>query len=210
VFLNMGRAIGMLAFNEQIPGEHFKQGERVRAYLFRVEESPKGVFLKLSRSHPKFLEELFRQEVPEVSTGVVEIKGIAREAGSRSKVAVHSNDEGIDPIGALVGQRGVRVSTIMSELGGERIDIIEWSENSEEFITESLSPAKIQKIELNTETKIAKITVGEDQQSLAIGKGGQNVRLAAKLTGWKIDIHSDVKTEPENKDEIAEVPEATD
>jgi N utilization substance protein A len=193
VYLDMGRAIGMLSYHEQIPGERFKQGERVRAYLFRVEESPRGVFLKLSRSHPRFLAELFAAEVPEIATGIVEIKSVAREAGSRSKVAVITHDEHIDPVGALVGQRGVRVSTITSELGGEKIDIIEYEEEPEEFIEEALSPAKIIEIEIVSDTedeKLAKVRVAEDQLSLAIGKGGQNVRLAAKLTGWKIDIEA--------------------
>lgn len=198
IYLDMGRAVGMLSYNEQIPGERFKQGERVRAYLFRVDETPRGIFLKLSRSHPKFLQELFRTEVPEVATGVVEIKAIAREAGSRSKIAAFSNDESIDPVGALVGQRGVRVTTIMSELGGEKIDVIEWSENPEEFIAEALSPAKIRQIEINEEEKKAHVIVSADQQSLSIGKGGQNVRLAAKLTGWKIDIESPEEKNVEN------------
>lgn len=190
IFLDMGRAIGMLSYEEQIPGERFKQGERVRAFLFKVDETPRGVFLKLSRSHPKFLEKLFRAEVPELSQGIVEIKAIAREAGSRSKIAVFSRDEHVDPVGALVGQRGVRVSTVMSEISGEKIDIIEWSENEEKFVEESLSPAHVIDIELNEKDgeKIARVMVAEDQQSLAIGKGGQNVRLAAKLTGWRIDI----------------------
>ncbi len=212
VYLDMGRAIGSLAYEEQIPGERFKQGERVRAYLFRVDETPRGVFLKLSRSHPKFLEELFKAEVPEINAGTVEIKAIAREAGSRSKVAVASIDEHVDPVGAMVGQRGVRVSTITSELGGEKIDIIDWSDNPSAFIESSLSPAKISKIE-TTETpeggKIAKVTVAEDQQSLAIGKGGQNVRLAAKLTGWKIDIRSDENATSEDA-ESDEAPESLD
>jgi len=193
IYLDMGRAVGMLNYEEQIPGERFKQGERVRAYLFRVDETNHGVFLKLSRSHPKFLEELFRAEVPEIDAGTVQIKAIAREAGSRSKIAAHSTDDHVDPVGALVGQRGVRVSTIMSELGGEKIDIIEWSETPSEFIAEALSPAKIIEIDANLETRIARVKVSPDQQSLAIGKGGQNVRLAAKLTGWKIDVVSDAK-----------------
>lgn len=190
LFIDMGRAVGMLPYEEQIPGEHYKQGERVRAYLYAVEESPKGIMLKLSRSHPKFLSKLFEAEAPEISQGTVEIKAIAREAGSRSKIAVHSTDPHIDPIGSLVGQRGVRVLTVMSELGGEKIDIIEWNENSEKFIEESLSPAKIINMTINKEENRAAVTVADDQQSLAIGKGGQNVRLAAKLTGWKIDIQS--------------------
>ncbi len=207
VYLDMGRAVGMLPYEEQIPGERFKQGERVRAYLFHVDESARGVFLKLSRSHPKFLEELFITEVPEVAAETVEIKAIAREAGSRSKVAAYSNDEHVDPVGALVGQRGVRVSTIMSELGGEKIDIIEWSEDPEEFISEALSPAKIIEINTDEENHVAKVIVSEDQQSLAIGKGGQNVRLAAKLTGWKIDIASDGVVEEVKEEAAAEIAE---
>ncbi|MEN9647505.1 MAG: transcription elongation factor NusA, utilization substance protein [Candidatus Parcubacteria bacterium] len=188
IYLNMGRAVGMLPYEEQIPGERYRQGERIRAYLFRVDDGTRGVFLKLSRSHPKFLEELFKSEVPELVQGVLEIKAIAREAGSRSKVAVYSADSHIDPVGSMVGQRGVRVSTITSELGGEKIDIIEWSEDPKKFIAEALSPAKILNIDINEAEKKATVEVAEDQQSLAIGKGGQNVRLAAKLTGWKIDI----------------------
>lgn len=190
IFIDMGRAVGVLAYEEQIPGERFKQGERIRAYLYRVEESARGVFLKLSRSHPKFLEQLFWAEVPELSQGIVEVKAIAREAGARSKIAVYSSDDHIDPVGAMVGQRGVRVTTIMSELGGEKIDIIEWSEDPVEFIEEALSPAVVLDVELNQETKVATVKVSEDQQSLAIGKGGQNARLAAKLTGWKIDVQA--------------------
>jgi len=204
VYLDMGRAVGMLGYDEQIPGERFKQGERVRAYLFRVDESPRGVFLKVSRSHPKFLEKLFEAEVPEILNGTVEVKAVAREAGSRSKIAVKSNDEGVDPVGSMVGQRGVRVSTITSELGGEKIDIIEWSEDPAQFIEEALSPAKIISIDADESTRIAKVTVTDDQQSLAIGKGGQNVRLAAKLTGWKIDIQSLKRDEPESEETSTE------
>jgi transcription termination/antitermination protein NusA len=190
IFLDIGRAVGYLAYEEQIPGERFKQGERVRAYLYKVEESTRGIFLKLSRSHPKFLEQLFFAEVPELTQEVVEVKAIAREAGARSKIAVYSNDQHVDPVGALVGQRGVRVNTIMSELGGEKIDVIEWSEDPKEFIEEALSPAQILEVETNEEGKVATVKVSPDQQSLAIGKGGQNARLAAKLTGWKIDVQS--------------------
>ncbi|MEK7461939.1 MAG: transcription termination factor NusA [Patescibacteria group bacterium] len=190
IFVDMGRATGLLSYEEQIPGERFNQGERVRAYLYRVEESPRGVFLRLSRSHPKFLEKLFESETPELASGSVVIKAIAREAGYRSKIAALALDSHIDPVGALVGQRGVRVSTVMSELRGEKIDIIEWSADSKKFIEEALSPAKILEIEINEAETSATVTVSEDQQSLAIGKGGQNVRLAAKLTGWRIDIQS--------------------
>lgn len=192
IFVDMGRTNAILPYEEQIPGERYRQGERIRAYLYKVDESPKGIFMKLSRSHPKFLEKLFEVETPEITNGTVSIKAVAREAGSRSKVAVFSNDEHIDPVGSLVGQRGVRVSTVMSELGGEKIDIIEWSDNPKQFIEDALSPAKVLSVEiLDEEEKRAKVVVAPDQQSLAIGKGGQNVRLAAKLTGWKIDIHSE-------------------
>lgn len=206
VYLDMGRAVGLLPYEEQIPGERFKQGERVRAYLFKVDETSRGVFLKLSRSHPKFLQELFNAEVPELTQGIVEIKSIAREAGSRSKVAVISSDDHVDPVGALVGQRGVRVSTISSELGGEKIDVIEWSEDPAKFIEEALSPANIINIETTEdgESRIAKVLVAPDQQSLAIGKGGQNVRLAAKLTGWKIDIASADVADLESEEEPEE------
>ncbi len=190
VFINMGRAIGILPYEEQIPGEHYKQGERIRASLMRVEETPRGIFLRLSRSTPHFLGELFKMEVPEIGAGTVEIKSVSREAGARSKIAVYAADSHIDPIGSMVGQRGVRVNTVMSELGGEKIDIIEWSEDPKEFIESALSPAKIINIKINEADKNAIVEVTEDQQSLAIGKGGQNVRLAAKLTGWRIDIQS--------------------
>ncbi len=190
VFIDLGRTTGVIPYDEQIPGERFRQGERIRAYLFAVDDSHRGVFLRLSRSHPKFLEKLFEMESPELANKTIEIKAVAREAGSRSKIAVLSHDEHIDPVGSLVGQRGVRVSTVMSELAGEKIDIIEWSEDQVEFIEDALSPAKIISVEISEEDKQARVEVSEDQQSLAIGKGGQNVRLAAKLTGWKIDIQS--------------------
>lgn len=198
VFIDMGRAVGMLPYEEQIPNEHYKQGERLRMLLLRVEETPRGIFVRLSRSHPKFLSELFKAEVPEIVAGTVEIKAIAREAGARSKVAVHSTDSHIDPIGSMVGQRGVRVMTVMSELGGnEKIDIIEWSEDPATFIEDALSPAKVLSVTIDEATKTARVVVTEDQQSLAIGKGGQNVRLAAKLTGWRIDIQSAGGPKPE-------------
>lgn len=200
LFIDMGRAVGIIPYEEQIPSEHYKQGERLRAYLYAVEETPKGILLKLSRSHPKFLEKLFEIEAPEIAQKVVEVKAIAREAGARSKIAVHSVDSHIDPIGSLVGQRGVRVNTVMSELAGEKIDIIEWNENPSKFISEALSPAKVVSIDLIKEENRALVKVSTDQQSLAIGKGGQNVRLAAKLTGWKIDIQS-VATETPAKEE---------
>lgn len=195
IFVDLGKAQGLLPYEEQIPGERFSQGERVRAYLYRVEESPRGVFLRLSRSHPKFLEKLFEAETPELASGAVVIKSIAREAGYRSKIAAEAKDSHIDPIGALVGQHGVRVSTVMAELRGEKIDVVEWSADTKKFIEEALSPAKVIDININEEEKTATVHVSEKQQSLAIGKGGQNVRLAAKLTGWKIDIKSEVGEE---------------
>lgn len=194
VYVDMGRAMGIVPHEEQIPGERFSAGERIKAYLYNVEESPKGIVLRLSRSHPKFLVKLFEVEAPEIAQGIVEIKSIAREAGSRSKIAVRSLDSHIDPIGSLVGQRGVRVNTVTSELHGEKIDIIEWSEDPAKFIEEALSPAKVESIELKKDETRALVKVSDDQQSLAIGKGGQNVRLAAKLTGWKIDIQSSGQT----------------
>ncbi|OHA88063.1 MAG: transcription termination factor NusA [Candidatus Zambryskibacteria bacterium RIFCSPHIGHO2_01_FULL_43_25] len=201
IFVDMGRATGIIPYEEQIPGERYSPGERVRAYLYRVEESPRGVFLRLSRSHPKFLEKLFANEAPEIANGTVEIKAVAREAGFRTKIAAYSNDEHIDPVGSMVGQRGVRVSTVMSELGGEKIDIIEWSSDIKKFIEDALSPAKVLEVDVNEENKGAHVLVSEDQLSLAIGKGGQNVRLAAKLTGWKIDIKSTRSELAESEDE---------
>lgn len=203
IFVDMGRTTGILPYEEQIPGERYAQGERVRAYLYKVEDNTKGVFLRLSRSHPKFLEKLFEIEAPEIANKTVEVKAVAREAGSRTKIAVASKDEHVDPVGSLVGQRGVRVSTVMSELGGEKIDIIEWSADPKKFIEDALSPAKVIKVTLDEAERKAVVEVGGDQQSLAIGKGGQNVRLAAKLTGWKIDIQSTkgeeiAKAEPES------------
>ena len=207
VYVDMGRAVGVIPYEEQIPSERWKTGDRIRAYLFAVEESPKGIVLKLSRAHPKFLAKLFETEAPEIAAGTVEIKAIAREAGSRSKIAVISHDPHIDPIGSMVGQRGVRVSTVTSELSGEKIDIVEWNEEPALFIEEALSPAEVVSLELHDKEHRAIVTVTEDEQSLAIGKGGQNVRLAAKLTGWKIDIKSDSKAEAEEDEDEDEAEE---
>lgn len=190
IYIDLGRATGILPYDEQIPGERYRQGERIRGLLYQVEESPRGIYLRLSRAKPEFLAKLFEMEAPEAAHGTVVFKAIAREAGSRSKVAVASTDPHVDPVGSLVGQRGVRVSTVTSELGGEKIDIIEWNEDPKAFIEEALSPARILEVELDETEHKATIKVAEDQQSLAIGRGGQNVRLAAKLTGWRIDIQS--------------------
>ncbi len=190
LYVDLGRATGILPYEEQIPGERYRQGERIRGLLYQVEESPRGIYLRLSRAKPEFLVKLFEMEAPEAAAKTVVFKSIAREAGSRSKVAVASTDPHVDPVGSLVGQRGVRVITVTSELGGEKIDLIEWSENPKTFIEEALSPARVLGVELDEEEHKATVKVAEDQQSLAIGRGGQNVRLAAKLTGWRIDIQS--------------------
>jgi len=200
LFIDLGRATGIIPYEEQIPGERYRPGERIRAYLYAVDEGFRGVYLRLSRSHPRFLIQLFEMEVPELASGAIEVKGIAREPGSRTKIAVGSVDSHVDPVGSLVGQRGVRVSTVMAALGGERIDIIEWSEDTKAFIKEALSPASVLDIELDEANHRATVKVSDDQQSLAIGRGGQNVRLAAKLTGWNIDIVSTGGTEVAESD----------
>lgn len=190
LFIDLGRTTGVIPYEEQIPGERYRMGERIRAYLYNVEEGFHGIYLRLSRAHPKFVVKLFEQEAPELASGAIEVKSIAREPGSRTKITVASLDPHVDPVGSLVGQRGVRVSTVMSELGGERIDIIEWSANTADFIKEALSPATPTEVVLDEANHRATVTVSLDEQSLAIGRGGQNVRLAAKLTGWNIDIVS--------------------
>ena len=188
VYMDFNRATGIILPEEQIPGESYRRGERIRAYLYSVEETPRGVNLKLSRTHPQLIEGLFAMEAPEIASGTVEIKSIAREAGSRSKIAVYSNDDHVDPVGSCVGQKGIRVTTVMSELHGEKIDIIPWSADITEYIGSALSPARALDIQISEEEHKAVVEVAADQLSLAIGKGGQNVRLAAKLTGWRIDI----------------------
>ena len=210
VFVDLGRATGVLPREEQLPGEHLHPGDRVRAYLYAVDDAGREITLRLSRSHPRFLQKLFELEVPEIASGIVEIKTVAREAGARSKIAVASHDAHIDPVGSCVGQRGVRVSTVTSEIGGEKIDIIEWSPDETEFIKNSISPAETLSVKLDTAEKKATIEVAPDQYSLAIGKGGQNARLAARLTGWKIDIRTNAPPPP-RKDavEATVVPEET-
>ena len=191
VVVDLGKGTGVLFPSEQIRGEKYSVGQRVKVLVLHVEPTAKGPKITLSRSHPDMVRKLFELEVPEIYNGTVEMKAVAREAGSRSKVAVMSTQEGIDPIGSCVGQKGTRVQTVMSELGGEKIDIIEWDEDSVKFIANALSPAKILNVQLDEENKEAKVGVMEDQLSLAIGKAGQNVRLAARLTGWKIDINGE-------------------
>jgi transcription termination/antitermination protein NusA len=191
VLVDLGKAAGVLFPSEQIRGEKYAIGQRVKVLILHVEPATKGPKITLSRSHPDMVRKLFELEVPEIFNGSVEIKAVAREAGSRSKIAVISNQDGIDPIGSCVGQKGSRVQTVMAELGGEKIDIIEWSEDPVKFIANALSPAKILNVQLDDASKEAKVGVLEDQLSLAIGKAGQNVRLAARLTGWKIDINGE-------------------
>ncbi len=191
VLVDLGKGVGVLFPSEQIRGERYEIGQRVKVLILHVEPATRGPKITLSRSHPDIVRKLFEMEVPEIFNGAVEIKSVAREAGSRSKIAVASMQEGIDPIGACVGQKGTRVQTVMAELGGEKIDIIEWSEDPIKFIANSLSPAKILNVAPDYEEKEAKVGVLEDQLSLAIGKAGQNVRLAARLTGWKIDINQE-------------------
>lgn len=191
VYVDLGRTNGLLIPVEQLYQDNYRIGQRLRFVILRVEETNRGPTILLSRSHPKLVLRLFQFEVPEIDAGSVEIKAIAREAGSRSKVAVVSSEEGVDPIGSLVGQKGVRVQTVINELGGEKIDIIEWNDNPEKFIANALSPAKIIDVKiLDEQRRHALVEVADDQFSLAIGKRGQNVRLAAKLTGWKIDVRS--------------------
>ena len=190
-FVDLGKASAILPFEEQIPGERLEPGTRIRAYLYGIDDKERGdLSVRLSRTHPNFLRELIKLESSEIADGTVEIVSIAREAGNRSKISVKSNDERVDPVGACVGQRGVRINAITSELHGERIDVILFDENLEEYIKKSLSPAMPYSINLDQENKKAMVYVNENEQSLAIGKGGQNVRLAAKLTGYKIDIIS--------------------
>ncbi|MEK7114464.1 MAG: transcription termination factor NusA [Patescibacteria group bacterium] len=203
VYVDLGRATGILFYNETIPGEHYRIGERLRFYLLAVQEETRMPGLILSRSHPKFVSKLFELEVPEIHEGLVEIKAIAREAGSRTKIAAVSKTENVDPIGSLVGQRGTRVMAVTNELANEKIDIIEYSDDPEKFIASALSPAKVSSVEILPRRE-ARAFLPEDQLSLAIGKGGQNVRLAAKLTGWKIDVRSQSRPEIVQEGGIAE------
>ncbi len=187
IYLDIGKAYAILPKEEQVQGEFYRQEQRFRVFVLKVDDTPKGPMIYVSRIHPKLVSKLFELEVPEISGGQIKIMSIAREPGFRSKIAVSSLTEGVDPIGAMVGQRGTRIATVINELGGEKIDIIEWNEAPDKFIANSLAPAKVLEVKLmQKNTAIA--VVNKDQLSLAIGKGGQNVRLAAKLTGWKIDI----------------------
>lgn len=191
VLIDLGKTEGLLGPTEQIPNENYRLGDRVKCYVVEVKKTTKGPQILLSRTHPGLLKRLFELEVPEIHDGVVEIKAISREAGSRAKVAVWSRDENVDPLGACVGQRGTRVQAIVNELRGEKIDIVKWSEDPAEFVAQALSPAKVTDVTIEEEGRVARVVVPDFQLSLAIGKEGQNARLAAKLTGIKIDIKSE-------------------
>jgi N utilization substance protein A len=191
VILEMGKAEAILPTTDQSASEHYRIGQHVKAYVLEVRRTTRGPLIYVSRTHKNFLRRLFELEVPEIHNGTVEIKAIAREAGSRSKVAVSSRQEGLDPVGATVGQRGGRVQAVVAELGGEKIDIIPWNEDPAVFVANALQPAQVVKVDIDEENRIASVTVPERMLSLAIGREGQNARLAAKLTGWRIDIRSD-------------------
>ncbi len=193
IFFDIGKISGILNKEEQVPGEFYRPGQRLKIFILKVEETIKGPMVFLSRAYPKLLSKLFELEVPEVSAGSVSIESVAREPGSRSKIAVSSNTDGVDPIGSMVGQKGTRVQAVINELGGEKIDVIEHSEESEKYITNAMSPAKVLGVKIMPKNK-ALVIVNDDQLSLAIGKEGQNVRLAAKLTGWKIDVRGQEDT----------------
>lgn len=194
VMIDLGKVEAILTPAEQAPNEVFKQGDRIKTYIIEVKKTTKGPQVFVSRTHPGLLKRLFELEVPEIHDGIVEMKSIAREAGSRSKLAVYSQDENVDAVGACVGPKGIRVQTIVSELRGEKIDIVQWDPESTRFVANALSPAKVVSVTIESEAKIARVVVPDYQLSLAIGKEGQNARLAAKLTNWKIDIKSETQT----------------
>ncbi|HVN96039.1 MAG TPA: transcription termination factor NusA [Syntrophorhabdaceae bacterium] len=205
--VNLGRTEALLPVKEVIPGETFRQRERVKAYILDVEKSQKGCSILLSRTHPGFLMKLFELEVPEIQEGIIKILGAAREPGERAKISVYSEDHDIDPIGACVGVKGSRVQAIVQELRGEKIDIIPYSKEIAKFVCNTLAPAKVSKVYINEEDHSMEVIVNDDQLSLAIGKKGQNVRLASKLTGWKIDISSESEVEKTSKKIIDELTE---
>ena len=197
LFLDLGKVEAVLPLTELMPNEKFKQGDRIKAYITKVENSSKGPQIMLSRTHPGLLKRLFELEVPEIYDGVVEIKSVAREAGFRSKIAVYSRNPEVDPVGSCVGPKGARVQVIVNELRGEKIDIVRWSEDIEEYVANALSPSKVLEVQVFEPEKMARVIVPDYQLSLAIGIKGQNARLAAKLTGWKIDIKSESQAEEE-------------
>ncbi|MFA5793218.1 MAG: transcription termination factor NusA [Candidatus Gracilibacteria bacterium] len=210
VYVELGGVTALLPAREQIPNEQYYGGQRLKLYLDKVIKTTKGPQLLISRTNPKLLEKLMELEIPEVKTGTVIVKGVAREPGVRCKVAVMSKDAQVDPIGACVGQNGVRVQNITRELSGERIDIIPWSEDPKKFIQESLKPAKISRVEVEGSQHLAKVFVTQDQRALAIGKSGQNVRLASQLTGWEVDIMDTEETAVAGPAQVAQIMMVTD
>lgn len=209
VILDLGKTEAVLTPSEQIPGETYRFGEKLKAYVVEVRRTNKGPQVVVSRTHPGLLKRLFELEVPEIQDGTVEIKFVAREPGSRSKIAVSSNDPNVDPVGSCVGHHGLRAQAVVDELGEEKVDIIKWNENSAKFIANALSPAKVVSVAVNEDEKISRVVVPDYQLSLAIGKEGQNARLAAKLTGWKIDIKSESQAENEILDDSMQEVEVT-
>ena len=201
VFIDLGKTEAVLAPTEQIAGETYEHGDRIKAYILEVRKTTKGPQIVVSRTHPGLLKRLFELEVPEIQEGIVEIKSVAREPGMRSKIAVYSKDEAVDPVGACVGHKGLRVQAVVDELGSEKIDIVKWNEDSAKFIANALSPAKVVSVAVNEDEKVSRVVVPDYQLSLAIGKEGQNARLAAKLTGWKIDIKSESQAAEEVLDD---------
>ena len=201
VYINLGKTAAMMAPSEQIAGEEYRVGETIKAFIIEVKKTNKGPQIVVSRTHPGLLKRLFENEVPEISDGTVEIKSVAREPGMRSKIAVHSNDENVDPVGSCVGMKGMRVQAIVNELRNEKIDIVKWSVDPAKYIANALSPARVLSVAVNEEEKISRVIVPDDHLSLAIGKEGQNARLAAKLTGWKIDIKSETQVDEEGEDD---------
>ena len=201
VFIDLGKTEAILMPAEQIAGETYEHGDRIKAYIVEVKRTSKGPQIVVSRTHPGLLKRLFELEVPEIQEGIVEIKSVAREPGMRSKIAVWSKDEDVDPVGSCVGHKGMRVQAIVDELGSEKIDIVKWNEDSAKFIANALSPAKVVSVAVNEDEKVSRVVVPDYQLSLAIGKEGQNARLAAKLTGWKIDIKSETQAKDDVLDE---------
>ncbi|WJH33293.1 transcription termination factor NusA [Paenibacillus aurantius] len=197
IYVDLGKVEAVLPLNELMPNEKFKHNDRIKAYITKVENTTKGPQIFLSRTHPGLLKRLFELEVPEIFDGVVEIRSVAREAGFRSKIAVHSRNSEVDPVGSCVGPKGMRVQTIVNELKGEKIDIVRWSESVEEYVANALSPSKVLEVNVFESEKMSRVIVPDYQLSLAIGIKGQNARLAAKLTGWKIDIKSETQAEQE-------------
>ncbi|MFW5992190.1 MAG: transcription termination factor NusA [Halanaerobiaceae bacterium] len=221
IFIDLGKTEALLPPSEQIPEEKYEQGGRIKLFVVEVEADTKGPRILVSRTHPGLLKRLFEVEVPEIFDGIVEINSVAREAGKRSKISVSSNDENVDPVGACVGPKGMRVQSVVEQLNGEKIDIIEWNDDPRVLVANALNPAEVRKVIIKEEKKVARVVVPDFQLSLAIGKAGQNARLAAKLTGWKVDIQSESEYEDQleeqkeleeeektNEEDIAQVPES--